>query len=456
MSAENCTGITPKPDISGIGVRTAIYAQAVLTLVQPIIIIFGEHISENTLTGLHQIYLGILLPGCALLFSAIIEARTAGLSIYHAIIVLNLSWINNTSALIFFQFALIAQIHLDEERTFRKKVGVMWALLYSSVESVVARRRAPSEKKLTEEDQKIMEVVRSRAERIRTALISELKTKRFQWSKEIFEDVIQDLSALLGAGHNLSQLTQIVTKDKYRLRKLLGVPDTVRKREARRKMRKMVKQIRGGEKVLDLLQRDWIMAALASAHLTLFSAFGVWVWFTIHHFSECENLTNLTTLSIFVPIPVTSHSLRTASIVLYIIGLLPLINIAIFGGLEFGIIMGCRRLFSIRISPQSSLLRILKPTSSSRKDLAQFVSLTLLAQAYFVATTELTIHNNKHLLNQDSDVQESDWTFGQTLVMFLIVVPLVQLANDDNVKLFKGWFQGRPNASGGQQEMSPA
>ncbi|KIK01820.1 hypothetical protein K443DRAFT_98014, partial [Laccaria amethystina LaAM-08-1] len=102
MSAENCTGITPKPDISGIGVRTAIYAQAVLTLVQPIIIIFGEHISENTLTGLHQIYLGILLPGCALLFSAIIEARTAGLSIYHAIIVLNLSWINNTSALIFF------------------------------------------------------------------------------------------------------------------------------------------------------------------------------------------------------------------------------------------------------------------------------------------------------------------------------------------------------------------
>jgi hypothetical protein len=68
------------------------------------------HISEKKLTGLHRLYLGILLPGCALLVSAIIQATTQGLSVYHAILVLQLSWINNTSALIFFQFALIAQI----------------------------------------------------------------------------------------------------------------------------------------------------------------------------------------------------------------------------------------------------------------------------------------------------------------------------------------------------------
>ena len=129
-SACNDTGIVPNPDISGIGVRAAIYAQAVLTLVQPILASIDDHISEKELIGLHRLYLGILLPGCALLISAIIQATTHGLSVYHAILVLNLSWINNTSALIFFQFALIAQIELDKEREFRHRVGVTLKLLY--------------------------------------------------------------------------------------------------------------------------------------------------------------------------------------------------------------------------------------------------------------------------------------------------------------------------------------
>jgi hypothetical protein len=133
-SACNDTGIAPNPDISGIGVRAAIYAQAVLTLVQPILASVDGHISEKELIGLHRLYLGILLPGCALLVSAIIQATTLGLSVYHAIVVLQLSWINNTSALIFFQFALIAQMGLDKEREFRQHVGVALKLLYQVME----------------------------------------------------------------------------------------------------------------------------------------------------------------------------------------------------------------------------------------------------------------------------------------------------------------------------------
>jgi hypothetical protein len=133
-SACNNTGILPNPDISGIGVRAAIYAQAVLTLVQPTIASIDGQISEKELVGLHGLYVGILLPGCALLVSAIIQATTQGLSVYHAIVVLQLSWINNTSALIFFQFALIAQTGLDKEHEFRHRVGVTFNLLYQAME----------------------------------------------------------------------------------------------------------------------------------------------------------------------------------------------------------------------------------------------------------------------------------------------------------------------------------
>ncbi|TFK18716.1 hypothetical protein FA15DRAFT_602807, partial [Coprinopsis marcescibilis] len=102
MSSLNCTGIDPNPDISGVGVRTAIYAQAFLTLIQPIIASLDGHISEEELSDLHLLYIGILLPGCALLLSAVIQAAQYGFTAYHAIIVLYLSWINNTSALVFF------------------------------------------------------------------------------------------------------------------------------------------------------------------------------------------------------------------------------------------------------------------------------------------------------------------------------------------------------------------
>ena len=136
-SACSDTGVVPNPDISGIGVRAAIYTQAVLTLVQPILASIDGHISEKELIGLHRLYLGILLPGCALLLSAIIQARTHGLSVYHAILVLQLSWINNTSALIFFQFALIAQTGLDNEREFRNRVGVTLKLLYKVMEKTI-------------------------------------------------------------------------------------------------------------------------------------------------------------------------------------------------------------------------------------------------------------------------------------------------------------------------------
>ena len=459
----SCTGIEPNPDISGIGVRTAIYAQAVLTLIQPILASLDGYISEDELVGLHQLYLGILLPGCALLFSAIIQARTYGLSVYHAIIVLNLSWINNTSALVFFQFAVIAQMKSDKERGFRERVGVMLELLYGPLASAVTPTKLG-----TKEGQEILDVARDQAKRMKMALKNGLTNgKKFEGSKEILEGVILDLSALLGAGDN--ELTDIVNKASgqlrnFRFRKSLAMSDDVT-----RKWKALVKWMPGGRTVVDILERDLIMAALASAHLTLFAAFGVWLWFTIHHFGDCESLTKLTKFSIFVPIVVTSQPFRAASIVIYIICLLPIINIVIFGSLEFGVIYGCQqliRLFRTHIrNDESSESSSPKPTSlltsPDRAVLYQFVALTFLVQAYFIITTELTIHNNQHLLQTDSDSLESNWTFGQTLAIALIVIPLTQVWNeawkDENVEAFKRMFRSlkKPFNSFRGKERSP-
>ena len=91
MSQLRC--ITPNPDISGIGVRTATYAQALLTLVRPFLAALDGTIDEHELGSLHTTYLTILLPGCALLIAAFVQASTFGISAFHGIVTLNLSWV---------------------------------------------------------------------------------------------------------------------------------------------------------------------------------------------------------------------------------------------------------------------------------------------------------------------------------------------------------------------------
>jgi hypothetical protein len=106
MSSPHC--LHSNSDISGIGVRIAIYAQAILTLAQPLVAGSDGWIDRKELKDLFFIYLNILLPASALIFAAIIQSRTFGLSAYHAIVVLELGWINNTTALVFFAFLMIA------------------------------------------------------------------------------------------------------------------------------------------------------------------------------------------------------------------------------------------------------------------------------------------------------------------------------------------------------------
>ena len=93
MSPSQC--INPNPDISGIGIRVSIYTQAFLGLVPLVLFAVHSKITQSERQFLNAIYANILLTACALLISAFVQAATFGLTVYHALIVLNLSWINN-------------------------------------------------------------------------------------------------------------------------------------------------------------------------------------------------------------------------------------------------------------------------------------------------------------------------------------------------------------------------
>ena len=257
------------------------------------------------------------------------------------------------------------------------------------------------------------------------------KQKKFPQSRDILDEVVQNLSALraaitddsepsraVGPGLEVAKAVEM-TNQRERLFGSLGVEVEDRGPKPRWKgtvqamTERVIKRFPTAKWVVHLLNRDWIMATLASAHLIIFAAFGVWVWFTIHHFGDCDSFTRDTRLAILprVNIRVTSP-LRIWFIVLYIICLIPFLNIVLICILELLAIYIVRLFFF--------------PRSKKKFNLGSFIILTLLVQVYFIITTELTIWTNRPLLVDSA--QEGDWTFGQTLAVALVAIPLTEVA----------------------------
>lgn len=89
--------IDANPDIAGIGVRSAIYTQNFMVLFLALLAFNDNKITKTELQVAEAQATSILLTACALLISAFVQAKTLGMSTYHAIIVLNLAWMNNTN-----------------------------------------------------------------------------------------------------------------------------------------------------------------------------------------------------------------------------------------------------------------------------------------------------------------------------------------------------------------------
>ncbi|KXN91708.1 hypothetical protein AN958_12560 [Leucoagaricus sp. SymC.cos] len=96
--------IQANPDIAGIGVRVAIYAQNFIALLLGVFALGDRYVSWKEMLLIESQSMTILLTACALLLSAVIQAATFGMSTYHTLIVLNLAWMNNTNTLLYTVF----------------------------------------------------------------------------------------------------------------------------------------------------------------------------------------------------------------------------------------------------------------------------------------------------------------------------------------------------------------
>ncbi|KAJ7873007.1 hypothetical protein B0H13DRAFT_1523232, partial [Mycena leptocephala] len=114
------------PDISGVGVRAAIYAQNLICFLPIIVHLWDRKISRDELKNIKDQSVGMLAVAFAILLTTIILAKGTGggqtITIYHATVILDLSWINNTSTWIWFLLYIHHQIHLHD-----RFIGVGWS-----------------------------------------------------------------------------------------------------------------------------------------------------------------------------------------------------------------------------------------------------------------------------------------------------------------------------------------
>ncbi|KZT59258.1 hypothetical protein CALCODRAFT_198945 [Calocera cornea HHB12733] len=95
---ESSCVIAANPEIAGIGIRVSLYVQTVLVTVPVILVSFAPKsksgITEKLFEDLSLNIATVLVTGSAMLVSAFVQARLYDFSLYHGLIVLNLSWLN--------------------------------------------------------------------------------------------------------------------------------------------------------------------------------------------------------------------------------------------------------------------------------------------------------------------------------------------------------------------------
>lgn len=107
--------IEANPDISGIGVRLSIYLQNFIGPILTFLAFLDQKVEVGELDVVEAASTSVLLTACALLSSAFVQARSLGMSTYHALIILNLAWMNNTNT---FVYAIICSYQNTEKGRF--------------------------------------------------------------------------------------------------------------------------------------------------------------------------------------------------------------------------------------------------------------------------------------------------------------------------------------------------
>ncbi|KAJ7073374.1 hypothetical protein B0H15DRAFT_963690, partial [Mycena belliarum] len=137
------------PDISGIGVRVAIYTQNLLSFIPAVWALWDGKVTEAELDSIEAQSMTILITAFAILISAIVETQTVGLSSYHAGIVLSLSWMNNTNTFIYFLLYIQYKSRVEDGRIDSFAGWIKHILTNISIGSPT-REPAPSDAKVEE------------------------------------------------------------------------------------------------------------------------------------------------------------------------------------------------------------------------------------------------------------------------------------------------------------------
>ncbi|KAJ7759655.1 hypothetical protein B0H16DRAFT_1720441 [Mycena metata] len=127
----SCSSLS-NPDVSGVGVRAAIYAQNLTCFLPVIVHLWDKKISRDELKGVKDQSIGMLAVAFAILLTTIILAKGAGgdqqITSYHAAVVLDLSWMNNTSTWIWFILYIHHRSKHDNQST-----GAQWSKWYDAL-----------------------------------------------------------------------------------------------------------------------------------------------------------------------------------------------------------------------------------------------------------------------------------------------------------------------------------
>ncbi|KAJ7240245.1 hypothetical protein C8J57DRAFT_102581 [Mycena rebaudengoi] len=378
----NC--IPANPDISGIGVRAAIYTQSLLCFLPVVFYLWDGKVTVDELAGLQDQSIGMLAIAFAILLTTVTLAAGSHPSVsnYHAYIVLSLSWLNNTSTWIWFILHVYAQstaTYKPIDATWKAWMGLFWTSLTDlpSTDANLKKRGNHG----------------GNGERVEEGKDAGGKGKDGPFKR-----------AFASLEHIWFSTQMRYPRFIYRC--LFGAP----------------------------------VLSLGSIHLSLMAAIGIWLWSNPSSFGKrLDGCTPI--LTIFgASSSFSSRALRIFSLTMYSILLIPGLNLlppfAFFLFLHISY-THVRRASTPRIIRQQKR-RVAdrehgvaqndgKSAVETRKKLWSKTAFLLvglvslfLVNILFIVDTEFTLHRNEPYQGSE----EREWGFGQILAMLLLVVPL--------------------------------
>ncbi|KAF6747699.1 hypothetical protein DFP72DRAFT_1016024, partial [Ephemerocybe angulata] len=396
--------IPANPDIAGIGVRIAIYAQNLLCFFPAFWALLDGKVTETELESAETQATTNLVLAFAILISSMVQATTLGLTSYHASIVLSMSWMNNTNAFIYF-------------------------LLYVQHKS----------QSISGSGHVVEPTFRAWARHIRCSFLPGTNTGQVNHtsgaeSGQFGEPSVQAVGSETGMSTRPSPSAKPESQD--------GAAPGAPSNEEIGTERQRAGNIVDARTAAKNLVKRYVLP-LGSLHLSLMAALGLWLWIDIRGFGNMRDTANdcaaeHALISILGShIPFASGALRIVSFVIYSLFLVPGLNlllpIVVFLGFHYcvhgsppNIMPEAERLWSM-YSWRKALIRrvqafIMRWWSMIPPVLGLLFLLAI--NLVFIIDIELTLKQNAHL--QDPD--EAKWGFGQILAILLLFMPLRDLA----------------------------